>query len=408
MNIEITPSPLKGEVTVPPSKSVAHRMIICAALAKGSSKITNVSFSKDIIATIDAVKALGAEVETCGDTVFVKGITKAAAAAVIDCNESGSTLRFLIPVAAAIGIETTFLGRGKLPERPITTYLEELPSHGARFDYNGKMPFSISGRLTAGVYKMRGDVSSQFITGLMLALGALDGDSEIVLTSHLESKPYVDITVGVLEKFGVKVHKTADGYLIKGRGGYIPCNCKVEGDYSQAAFFYVANALGSRINIHGLDENSLQGDKIIVEICSQVLYNRSNGSAAFAVDCSDIPDLVPILAVLASFCNGKSRLYNASRLRIKECDRLFATADFLNKLGGRVTELADSLEIEGVDSLTGGEVDSFNDHRIAMAAAIAATRARGTVVIDNAESVRKSYPDFFEVYKQLGGKTKSF
>lgn len=408
MNVEIIPSLLKGDVTIPPSKSVAHRMLICAALAKGKSEISNLSFSKDITATIEAVKALGAKIEIDGTTAIVDGIKNPAENACIDCCESGSTLRFMIPVAAALGTKTEFFGRGKLPERPITPFLEELPRHETVFDYNGTMPFGISGKLCCGTYRIGGDVSSQFITGLLLALGALEGESRIELTSHLQSKPYVDITVSVLKKFGAEVKTTEKGYTIIGRGGYTPCKCVVEGDYSQAAFFEVANALGSQINILGLDKNSLQGDKKIVEICSQVMYNKNNELDAFELDCSDIPDLVPALAVLASFCKGKSRITNVARLRIKECDRLEAISQCLNKTGGRVTEFPDSLEIEGVKFLSGGEVDSFNDHRIPMAMAIAATKSKSPILIKNAECVSKSYPDFFEVYEKLGGKIRRF
>ena len=402
MNVTIRPKKLKGEVTVPPSKSVAHRLVIAAALSKGTSVVKNLSFSKDITATVNAMRALGAEIEISGDTAVIKGIEKAPQKAVIDCCESGSTLRFLIPVACALGVETTFLGQGKLPQRPITPYLEELPRHGAEFDYNGTMPFTVKGKLKSGEYRIGGDISSQFVTGLLFALSVIDGESRLVLTSPLQSKPYVDITADCLSKCGVNVRKVQDGYAV-GSGEMHAFEEAVEADYSQAAFFFVANSLGSEICINELNENSCQGDKKIVEICREIVYNKNGGLRPFVLDCSDIPDLVPILAVLASFCEGTSRIENAARLRIKESDRLEAVTVCLNALGGKVTAGSDFLEIQGVGGLSGGSVDCFNDHRIAMAMAVAATRSSMPVTLIGAQCVEKSYPDFFEVYKALGG-----
>ena len=406
MDITITPSKLGGSVRVPPSKSAAHRMIITAALAKGRSVITDVYYSKDVLATIGAMRALGASIECEGSTVTVDGITNPPAKATVDCCESGSTLRFLIPVACALGVETTFLGQGRLPERPITPFIEALPPHGIEFDYSGTMPFTVRGKLTGGEFKIAGDISSQFITGLLLALPVVGGESRITLTSKLESRPYVDITRDVLARSGCTVTEDADGFALCGTE-LAPVNGAVEGDYSQAAFFYVANALGSEIDISGLNVNSFQGDKKIVEICKEMVYNKNIACGrpkAFTIDCSDIPDLVPILAVLGAFCEGTSRITNAARLRIKECDRLSAMAQSLNALGGKVTELPDGLIIEGVEALEGGTVPDFNDHRIPMAMAVAATRAKASVTILGAQCVSKSYPDFFEVYEALGGK----
>ena len=403
MNVTIEPKKLSGKVTVPPSKSVAHRMIIAAALAEGTSEISNLYPSVDILATMDCMRQLGAKIDFSGDTAVITGVKAVPEKAELDCCESGSTLRFLIPVACALGAETTFIGRGRLPQRPITPYLEEFPKHGVTFDYDNTMPFSVSGKLTGGKFYVDGGISSQFITGLLFALPLLEEDSEIVLTSHLESKPYVDITLGTLKDFGCEVEETESGYFVKGGQAYKPFSGVVEGDFSQAAFFEVANAIGSDIEISGLNEKSFQGDKKIVEICREIVYNKNSTLEPFEIDCSDIPDLVPILTVLASFCEGKSRIYNVARLRIKECDRLAAMADCLNKIGGKVTEFADSLEIEGVKSLKGGVVDSYNDHRIAMSMAVASTRCEGKLTINGAECVRKSYPNFFEVFENLGG-----
>ena len=409
MDVKITPSILKGNVRIPPSKSVAHRLIIAAGLADGESIISNIYMSKDIIATIEAMKALGAEITTLEDgnglyKITVKGITKPVENAVINCNESGSTLRFLIPVASVLGVNTTFLGRGRLPQRPITPYLTEMTKNGVEFDYNNTMPFSVSGKLRAGEYKIAGDISSQFITGLLLALSVAEGESKIILTSHLESRPYVDITIDCLNKFGAQIKETPKGYTVRGVEALKPHNEAVEGDYSQAAFFCVANSLGGDINIEGLFDNSFQGDKKIIEICNEIVYNSDkNELKPFDIDCSDIPDLVPILAVLGSFCKGVSYIRNAARLRIKESDRLSAISNALNAVGGKVKELEDGLEITGVDYLTGGEIDSCNDHRIPMAMTVASVKCKGNLIIKGAECVRKSYPDFFEVIKSLGG-----
>lgn len=403
MNIKITPKKLEGKVTVPPSKSVAHRLIICAAFARGRSVINNIYPSKDIIATAEAVRAFGAKVSVENGVAVVDGINEVPKTAFVDCNESGSTLRFLIPVAAALGINTTFSGKGKLPERPITPYLTELVKHGVTFDYKNTMPFDISGRLTAGAFEIDGGISSQFITGLLLGLSLLENDSEIVLTSHLESKPYVDITINAMKAFGVEIKETEKGYYIKGGQEYKPCELTCEADYSQSAFFYVANSLGSNIEISGLSDKSAQGDKKIVEICEQMVYNEKGTLNPFSIDCSDIPDLVPVLTVLASFCDGESEIYNVARLRIKECDRLEAISDCLNRIGGKVRAFDDRLVITGTAELEGGETDSFNDHRIAMSMAVASTRCKNPLVINGAECVSKSYPDFWEDFSLLGG-----
>ncbi len=403
MNIKITPSKLKGTINIPSSKSMTHRMIICAALAEGKSEISNISFSKDIYATIDAMKVLGAEVSINENTVIVNGITKKSAIADIDCCESGSTLRFLIPISCALGTTATYYGQGRLPERPITPYLRELTKKGITFEYNNTMPFVCNGQLKSGIFELEGDISSQFITGLLFALPLLDGDSEIIMTSPLESKPYADMTIKCLENFGVNVTETENGYFIKGNQSYKAQNMPVEGDYSQAAFFFVANMLGNDIEILNLDSKSYQGDKKIVEIIENLCYNN-NCPVGFNVNATDIPDLVPILAVLGTYCEGKSVINGAKRLKIKESDRLKTTSDALNNLGGNVEVTEDGLKINH-SVLTGGTVDSCGDHRIAMSTAIAATVCSQPVIIKNAESIEKSYPDFFKDYVNLGGKT---
>lgn len=404
MDLQIFPSKLMGTVTVPPSKSVAHRMIIAAALADGVSKISNLNPSVDILATMDCMRALGAKINFNENTAVIEGVKNAPDKATLNCHESGSTLRFLIPVASALGVNVEFIGSGKLPQRPITTFTDELPQHGVSFNFSkakggDSLPCRVSGQLCAGSYKIDGSVSSQFITGLLFALTLTEGNSEIMIINGFNSKPYVDITLDVLHKFGAEIVETDTGYQICGKP-LNPHNSAVEGDYSQAAFFYVASALGANLEICGLNEKSRQGDREIMEICEQF----TKFEKAFELDCSDIPDLVPILAVLACFCRGKSKLTNVARLRVKECDRLSAMEICLNRIGGCVTANEDCLEIEGVKSLRGGEVDCFNDHRIAMSMAIAATRCESPLIIRGAECVRKSFPDFFEVYKTINGK----
>ena len=405
MDVKITPKKLSGTVTVPPSKSVAHRMIIAAALANGVSTISNLYPSVDILATMDCMRALGAKIDFTGDTAVIEGIKNIPDKAVLDCHESGSTLRFLIPVACALGVNAEFLGSAKLPQRPITPFTDEFPKHGVTFDFSNApsgctLPCSVSGKLAAGRFEIDGGLSSQFITGMLFALPLLDGDSEIVITSHLNSKPYIDITLGVLRDFGCTVEETESGFIIKGNQRLTPFSGKVEGDYSQAAFFRVANSLGSELEILGLNEKSLQGDRKIMEICDS--FDKSGG-APFEIDCSDIPDLVPVLTVLACFCKGTSKLTNIARLRFKECDRLSVTAECLNAIGGKVIVHEDSLEIEGVSELRGGEIEGHSDHRIPMSMAVAATHCTSPFVIRGAECVKKSFPNYFDVYRELGG-----
>ncbi|MEG0614814.1 MAG: 3-phosphoshikimate 1-carboxyvinyltransferase [Oscillospiraceae bacterium] len=404
MDVKIIPSRLFGAVETPSSKSVAHRMLICAALCDGTSKISGVTMSKDISATIGALTAIGAKIDVFGGEITVKGISLPQENADIDCIESGSTLRFLIPVAAALGINARYFGQGKLPERPITPYLRELSQKNISFNYNGTMPFTTSGKLSSGEFCLEGDISSQFITGLLFALPILQGNSRIKMLSPLQSKPYVDITIDCLKKFGVKVSEITDGYEILGGQSFFPTDEKVEGDFSQAAFFYVANALGSKIDIKNIPQKSFQGDKKILEILKKICYNDLISKFnAFSVDVSSIPDLVPILAVLGCFGNGISKITNASRLRLKESDRLFATTSALNSIGGNIEISADELIIHPIEAFCGGTADSFNDHRIVMALAIASTKSTAPIVIKNAQAVEKSYPNFFDDFNKLGG-----
>ncbi|MDE7105305.1 MAG: 3-phosphoshikimate 1-carboxyvinyltransferase, partial [Ruminococcus sp.] len=312
MDILIKPSVLKGRLDVPASKSCAHRAVICASLADGISKISGITMSKDIEATINAMTALGAEFDIVDNVIYVEGIKTPHKFAHIDCNESGSTLRFIIPIAAALGVDALFSGKGRLPQRPIDIYKRELSKHNIEF-LTENMPYEIEGRLTGGIYEVEGNVSSQFITGLLFALPLAESDSEIIMTSHLESRPYVDITIDILKRFGISVEETENSFKIKGGQKYTPHDECVEGDYSQAAFFYVANALGSKVEMCNLKPDSVQGDKKIIELINSAI---SNGKImGYKANCSDIPDLVPILSVLGAYGSESSLIYNAERLR---------------------------------------------------------------------------------------------
>ncbi|QEY35606.1 3-phosphoshikimate 1-carboxyvinyltransferase [Caproiciproducens galactitolivorans] len=404
-DVRIEPSVLSGSILVPPSKSAAHRAVICSALAGGGNLFEDgVEYlSNDIRATIRAMKTLLSGTDGTPVQVY--------------CGESGSTLRFLIPVAAALGIPAMFTGEGRLPQRPIGVYLDCLPQHGVKCETAGGLPLAIHGKLTPGKFILPGNVSSQFITGLLLALPVLDGGSEIRLSTPLESAGYVDMTIDILKDFGIKIEAEENGWIVPGNQSYsVPPYkpYKVERDWSQAAFFLAAGTLGGKIRLEGLNPDSRQGDR-----AAEMLFRSFGADIAWEgkqltvtpkkrngieIDAAQIPDLVPVLAATAALCRGQTRIYNAQRLRIKESDRLAAMADGLTRLGGKVKETEDGLLIDGVKTLHGGEVNGCNDHRIVMAFAIAALKADGCVTIHDAQSVRKSYPDFFEDYNRLGGK----
>lgn len=402
MNITIQPTFLKGGITPPPSKSQAHRAVIAAALSHGTSTLDNLTLSQDISATLNCMAALGAQVEqTALTSVTIRGLSlprEDAGLTPFDCGESGSTLRFLIPIALAVAGGGSFTGHGRLMERPQQPYFDLFREKGIFYEQaNGVL--TVKGRLTPGQYALAGNVSSQFITGLLYALPLLDGDSELVLTTPLESEGYVDMTLETLSQFGVQVHRQADRFVIPGKQRFQSRDLRVESDWSQAAFWYAARALGSCVRIQGLNETSAQGDRVIAE---QSEWLTAPGDVE--LDVSQCPDLVPALAAMAAVRRGTTRIVNAGRLRIKESDRLSAVTQVLTQMGAQVTEHPDALTITGKDSLEGGvRVDSHNDHRIAMMAAIAATRCAKPVTVLNAGCVAKSYPNFWDDYESLGG-----
>ncbi len=407
----IKPSKLKGDVIIPPSKSVSHRAIICASLCDGKNEsiIKNVIMSEDIKATIEAMEALGVKINVETDfndryKLIVKKEKETVENAIINCNESGSTLRFLIPIALVLADKSEFTGSGRLIERPLDTYYRIFDEQGIAYtNDNGKLPLKVAGNLKSSNFNIEGDISSQFISGLLFSLPLLNGDSKITITSELESKGYVDLTIDMLNKFGVNiVNNNYKEFIVKGNSRYDSTNYEVEADYSQGAFFLVAKALGNDVNSIGLNEDSIQGDKEIVNIINEIKNSNSN---ELTIDASQIPDLVPILAVLSSLLDGKTvNITNAKRLRIKESDRLNAITTQLNLLGADLTELDDGIIIKGKKMLKGGAtVNSFNDHRIAMSLAIAATKCEEEIVLEGFEAVKKSYPSFWDDYQTLGG-----
>ena len=405
MNVTITPGLLSGSITPPPSKSQAHRALIAAALGEGVSMLKNVALSQDIQATIRCLEVLGASFRWEGDTLAVTGLAGKTAPQgelpLLDCGESGSTLRFLIPIALAVLGGGRFTGHGRLMDRPQGPYFDLFREKGIFYEQKDGV-LTVHGRLEPGTFSLPGNVSSQFITGLLYTLPLLSGDSEILLTTSLESRGYVDMTLDVLEKFGVRVENRDYASLrVPGNQAFQARDLTVEADWSNAAFWYAAALLESDVDIQGLDAYSTQGDAAIAGY-----YWTLARPADAEIDVSGCPDLVPPLAAMAAL-RGEgltTRLVNAARLRMKESDRLSTVTEVLNALGAEVEEHNDYLVIRGKDTLPGGvTVSGHNDHRIAMMAAIAATNCDAPVTITGAECVKKSYPNFWEDYEALGG-----
>ncbi len=384
MDLTVIPGKLRGHVTPPASKSQAHRAVLALALSGGEGRLSNLSLSEDILATRDCVEALGSGT----------GIP------LLPCRESGSTLRFLIPVALALRGGGRFTGRGRLLERPQSAYEELCRERGISWTRT-EDAIEVRGTLDPGIFRLRGDISSQFVTGLLFALPLLKGDSEIVMTTPLESRGYVDMTLDVMEKFGVRAENLDyRRFLVPGNQQYRARDMTIEADWSQAAFWLAAKGTGSSVEIDGMNPDSVQGDRVILQYCDQL---SEPGEAV--IDVSQCPDLVPPLAVCAALRPGQvTRLVNAARLRMKESDRLAAVTALLNSLGGQVEEQADSLTIYGRAELEGGVTcGCCNDHRIAMMAGIAATCCRKPVTLLGADCVSKSYPEFWDHFRSLGG-----
>ena len=416
-NVLLKPFSARGEINAQPSKSDMHRAIICAALSKGESVISPIILSDDILATINCIKALGADVKTDknnkelvinGSGMFSKKDP------VLYCNESGSTLRFMIPVAAVSGLGASFERKGRLSQRPLDIYTCVLPEHKAELfcDENGLL--KVKGKLSGGTFEVPGNISSQFITGLLFALPLLKEDSDIILSSKLESEKYVDMTISTLDKFGIKIEKNDKGWHIKGNQEYSPCRYTTDGDYSQAAFFLAMGAISGQISVNGLNEYSLQGDKKILDLLKRFgadvkrdinkVTVTKNKLKAFDIDVSQIPDLVPILSVISSVCEGSVSMYNGKRLKLKESDRLKSSSSLINSLGGDAQDFEDGLIIKGEKSLKGGFVKGFNDHRIIMSAAVSSSVSENDIICTDKESINKSYPDFFDDFIRVGGK----
>lgn len=404
MRVKITPNALSGTVQAVASKSHAHRLLIASALSQNPADVAIHTTSQDIEATMDCLVQLKNDEP------------------ILNCCESGSTLRFLIPVTMALKESAVFTGCGRLPQRPLSPLKEEMEAHGCNFS-NGKNENEIcriQGKLQSGIFTLPGNISSQYITGLLFALPLLDGDSEIRITSPLESSKYVDMTLDVLAQFHVRIEVLQKNgcpiYRIKGNQAYqADENVKAEGDWSNIAFWVIAGLLSGKSGIccEGLRTESIQGDKAIASLAEQMgalvqqkeqsLTVSHNTLKAIDIDASEIPDLVPILSVAAATAPGITRIYNAGRLRIKESDRLSAMYDCLSRVGANITEKPEGLIIRGVPVLHGGTVSGYNDHRIVMAMTIASIVSDAPIIIEGAEAVNKSYPTFFEDFKSLGG-----
>lgn len=415
MIAECTPSVLSGTIQSISSKSHAHRVLICAALSTKPTRIYCNVMSKDIAATVACLKAMGTEIITDGDTITVipREFNKDTS---LDCNESGSTLRFLMPVVSALGMNATINGHGRLPQRPISPLKEEMEKKGVFFHTGNEFPLHLSGQLQSGEYEIQGNISSQFITGLLFALPLLQGDSKLKLIPPVESRSYMDITVSVLRQFGIEIQEEENLYIIKGSQKYTsPEEIRVEGDWSNASFFLCAGAFSEGgVTVTDLDVSSPQGDKKIlgilknmgadVNVSGNEITVKGNMLKGITVDAGDIPDAVPIISVVAAACEGNTRIINAGRLRIKESDRIKSVADMLSSVGVDATETDDGIIIHGGNILTGGTVNGYNDHRIVMSASILSSLCKDKVIITDSNAVEKSYPDFFTDFNNMGGK----
>ena len=414
MNKTILPGARTGEVHIPASKSQAHRMLLCA-MGENEVTLRCRGLSKDILATVACLKALGASVDAEGEVLHLRPVSAPPPGlCLLPCGESGSTLRFLLPLVGALGASAVFEREGRLPERPIEPLRRELCRNGMDIRGDGARLYC-SGQLRPGAFSLPGNISSQYISALLMTLPLLEGESTLHMEGALESAAYVAMTEEVLRLGGVQTEKTGAGYRIPGgqHCRFAP-ELSVEGDYSNAAFFLCAGALSERgIRVTGLDPQSRQGDRAIVPLLEEMgAQVASDGSSVtvkraalhgITIDASPIPDLIPVLSVVAAAASGETRVIHAQRLRLKESDRLHSTTQMLRALGAEAEELPDGLVIRGGRTLAGGTVDACGDHRIAMSAAVAGGICRGAVTICGSECVQKSYPDFWTDFQQLKG-----
>lgn len=413
MNTTVRCGARTGRVHIPASKSQAHRLLICAALGESECTLRYEGASNDITATVRCLNALGADIRIEGEEITVRPIERAKeGTCVLPCGESGSTLRFLLPLVGALGADAVFEMEGRLPQRPLAPLDAVLEEHGMRLERDGAR-LVCSGKLNSGTYSVSGGVSSQYISGLLMALPRLDGVSRLEVTGQLESAPYVAMTEAALELARLKFEKNDNVYTVPGaQRAAMPRHCAVEGDWSNAAFFLCMGALSPQsVTVDGLDPHSPQGDRAVLDILRRLGADvREHGGSVTVrraaligctVDAREIPDLIPVLSVTAAVAQGETRIVNAARLRLKESDRLASTARLISTLGGDITELEDGLIIRGVPALAGGTADACRDHRIAMSAAVAASVSRGDVTILGSDCAAKSYPGFWDDFDSL-------
>ena len=386
MDLTILPGKLSGIITAIPSKSQAHRLLICAAFSDGPTELICPATNRDIEATCDCLNALGANITRTDTGYLVEPMHIPPQAAILNCCESGSTLRFMLPIVGALGVDATFLMEGRLPQRPLSPLWEEMERMGCTLTRPAVDTLRCTGKLRPGKYTIDGGVSSQFITGLLFALSLIDGETDLEVTGKIESQPYIRMTEKAMALFDAPRYHS-------------PGKLPVEGDWSNGAFFLAAKALGNDLVVENLDPDSPQGDRTVFELLPLLEEN-------ITIDASDIPDLVPILSIVAGAKKG-AVFTNIQRLRIKESDRVASTIAMIEALGGKADSTEDTLTVYGT-GYRGGIVDSVNDHRIAMSAAIASTVCTEPVTILSAEAVKKSYPHFWEEFSRLGGKYEQY
>ncbi|HTY46274.1 MAG TPA: 3-phosphoshikimate 1-carboxyvinyltransferase [Methanomassiliicoccales archaeon] len=417
MKLRVTPSVATGTIQSSPSKSYSHRALVLALLADGRSNLKNVLLSGDTVATYQAVQAFGARTSVKGDTVVVDGGKLCCPDKEIDAANSGTTIRIMMGIASLLPCQTVLAGDESLRRRPMQPLIDALNELGVRCsskEGNGRAPIVVQGPNRGGIAHIPGDVSSQFISSLLISAPRKEVSTEIVLTTPLKSRPYVEITMGMMRRFGAEVERTDDGFFVPGRQRYEPCPYKVPGDYSSAAFPLVAGVLGGGVVVAGLDPDDKQGDRAIVDILQNFGAGIKQGGTtvrAWAeelegidVGLADSPDLFPIVALLGTQAKGTTTISNAEHLRVKESDRIHATAEFLRAMGADIEERKDGCVVRGPTELKGARVDSLNDHRILMAAAVAGLIADGTTTITHGDCFNVSYPKFLDDMRSLGAK----